>query len=54
MTSQEYEDLEQITGNVAANLKYIEDHCPSTDELDELLEKTSAIAANLKYIEDHS
>jgi len=53
MTIEEAQELETLTSAIAANLKFIEEHCPDANDLRQLNEETSEIAANLKFIEEH-
>jgi hypothetical protein len=53
MTLDEAQKLEEVTSAIVANLRFIEEHCPSTENLAQLNEETSEIAANLKFIEEH-
>ena len=41
------------TENIAENLRYIEENCPSVDDLEEMERPTGNIASNLKRIEDN-
>jgi hypothetical protein len=59
-TQEELDALEERTNNIAANLRYIEEHgelwLKATyyhEALEELEERLDRICSSLRYIEDH-
>jgi septal ring factor EnvC (AmiA/AmiB activator) len=52
MNADEYGELEQQTGRIAENLKYIEKNLPS--DLEDLEISSSNTAVSLRYIEENS
>jgi hypothetical protein len=51
LSTDELNDLQEQTGIIAGNLKYIEENMPGQYELEHDLSQTNTLVGNLQYIE---